>query len=134
MVGVKATEVSGFFGGGTAFGKCAVGVAAGEGMGFFGGVCGCHFVWLGGCGVGDVECGGYLEGRSVGLEEMLSVRGKKVGRKWEEKWEVLVSGKWWWWCLWLCSSVCVSTFMQCCDCLTCSGGVTSAACPDCLTG
>lgn len=59
-----------------------------------------------------------LEGRSVGLEEMLSVRGKKVGRKWEEKWEVLVSGKWWWWwCLWWCSSVCVSTFMQCCDCL-----------------
>lgn len=55
MVGVKATEVSGFFGGGTAFGKCAVGVAAGEGMGFFGGVCGCHVVWLGGCGV--VELG-----------------------------------------------------------------------------
>lgn len=52
--------------------------------------------WLWSCEVGDVECGGYLEGRSVGLEEMLSVRGKKVGRKWEEKWEekweVLVSG------------------------------------------
>lgn len=53
--------------------------------------------WLWSCEVGDVECGGCLEGRSVELEEMLSVRGKKVGRKWEEKWEekweVLVSGK-----------------------------------------
>lgn len=112
MVGVKTTEVSGFFGGGTAFGKCAVGVAAGEGMGFFGGVCGCHFVWLGGCGVGDVECGGYLEGkRGVGLEEMLSVRGKKVGRKWEEKWEVLVSGKWWWWCLWWLVLICLCFYL-----------------------
>lgn len=47
-------------------------------------------------GVGDVECGGCLEGRSVGLEEMLSVRGKKVGRKVGRKvgstckWEVVV--------------------------------------------
>lgn len=89
MVGVKATEVSGFFGGRTAFGKCAVGVAAGEGMGFFGGVCGCHFVWLGGCGVGDVECGGYLEGEErcwVGGdvecegERKLEESGKKSGK------------------------------------------------------
>lgn len=98
MVSVKATEVSGFFGGRTAFGKCAVGVAAGEGMGFFGGVCGCHVVWLGGCGVvklgmpsvvvgggeecwvgGDVECEGKESWKKV---------GRKVGSTC--KWEVVV--------------------------------------------
>lgn len=93
MVGVQAAEVSGFFGGGTAFGKCAVGVAAGEGMGFFGGVCGCHVVWLGGCGVvelgmssvvvvwrgGDVECEGKESWKKV---------GRKVGSTC--KWEVVV--------------------------------------------
>lgn len=96
MVGVKATEVSGFFGGGTAFGKCAVGVAAGEGMGLFGGVCGCHVVWLGGCGVGDVECGGSFRGEECWVGGDVECEGKeswkKVGRKVGStcKWEVVV--------------------------------------------
>lgn len=77
--------------------------------------------WVG----GDVECEGKESWKKV---------GRKVGRKVGStcKWEVVVV-------VFVVVGVDLfvflpGTFMQCCDCLTCSVGVTSAACPDCLTG